>query len=101
MNDQRLHDGDCDAQVAPSIALLSREPAYLIELHAPKRSCLWAIRLTLRAAYALAGTIPVTFAEVTIREVTLPCDAESLFRVLAEARVFHRNRAGAWSPSKP
>ncbi|MGZ3453202.1 MAG: hypothetical protein ACXVEF_26605 [Polyangiales bacterium] len=73
------------------------EPAYLVEVRPPHRApSLLAIRTTLHDAISIATTVHPAFADVTIRELALPCDAESLARAVARQRVWNRTADGQW-----
>ena len=81
---------------------LEGERAYLVEVHAPRRPPgLLAIRRTLQEASGVANDVHPGVADVTIRELQLPCDATSLMRALAELRTWTRDAAGVWSPPLP
>lgn len=79
---------------------LEGDPAYLVEVRTARRPpALFAIRATLEEARAVADAVHVSVADVVIREVPLPCDAESLVRVLGSLRSWSRDAAGSWSPA--
>jgi len=80
-------------------AALEGEPAYMVEIH-PSRGAptLLAIRATLEEARLVAEAVHPAIAEVVIREMPLPCDADSLVRVLTDSRLWSRDESGAWSP---
>jgi len=87
---------------APLPQTLEGEPAYLVEVRAPRRSpSLYAVRSTLVDACLVAEAIHPSVADVVIREVRLPCDAESLVRLMSEMRAWSRDPDGAWSPPLP
>jgi hypothetical protein len=87
---------------APLPEALEGEPAYLLEVRAPRRApSLYAVRTTLVEACLVAESIHPSVADVVIREVRLPCDAESLVRLMAEMRAWSRDPDGAWVPPLP
>jgi hypothetical protein len=77
---------------------LHGEPAYLVEVRPANRPpTLLAVRATLEDAQTLAATVHPAVADVTIRELPLPCDALSLARAAAMQRVWCRSADGEWS----
>lgn len=73
------------------------DPAYLVEVRPPHRApTLLAIRATLPEAMTMAATVHPAFADVIIRELSLPCDAEALAHAVRRQRVWNRTADGAW-----
>ena len=79
---------------------LEGERAYLVEVHAPRRPPgLLAVRRSLQEASDVANAVHPGVADVTIRELLLPCDEASLLRALGELRTWTRDAAGRWTPA--
>lgn len=87
---------------APLAEPLSGEPAYLVEARPPFAGALLvAVRATLLEAVAAAGAVHPGVADVVVREMPLPCDAESLVRVMGAMRTWSREPDGSWWPPLP
>jgi hypothetical protein len=87
---------------APLAEPLSGDPAYLVEARPPAGGALLvAVRATLHEAVAAAGTVHPGVADVVVREMPLPCDAESLVRVMGAMRTWSREPDGSWWPPLP
>jgi hypothetical protein len=81
---------------------LAGEPGYLVEVRSARRPpMLLAIRTTLVDACLVAEAVHPGVADVVIREVPLPCDAESLVKLMAEMRTWSRDASGEWTPPLP
>lgn len=79
---------------------LEGEPAYLVEIHRPRRaSTLLAVRATLEDARLVAESVHPAVAEVVVRELPLPCDSETLLRALGASRLWSRDAQGVWTPA--
>jgi hypothetical protein len=73
------------------------DPAYLVEVRPPHRPpSLLAIRATLAEAMTIAATVHPAFADVLIRELALPCDADALAHAVDRQRVWNRTADGGW-----
>jgi hypothetical protein len=77
---------------------LEGEPVYLVEVQERGTTRLLAARSTLEDAVRVAGGVHPAIADVTIRELPLPCDAETLARAMASLRTWTRTPDGCWSP---
>lgn len=76
----------------PSVA----EPVYLIEVRAARGTPrLLAVRDVLEDAIHVAESVHPSVADVVIREVALPCDAQSFFA--PAKRTWSRAPDGTWS----
>lgn len=79
---------------------LEGTPAYLVEVHAPRKlPCLMAVLATLEEARLVAESVHPAIADVVVRELPLPCDATSLVRAMGTCRSWTRDGRGAWTPS--
>lgn len=73
------------------------DPAYLVEVRRPRGTpSLLAVRTTLEDAFDIAASVHPSVADVIIRELSLPCDAESLVRAASGARSWSREPNGRW-----
>ncbi len=78
------------------------EPAYFVEVRRPRgTSSLLAVRNTLDEAVFIAGSVHPSVADVLIRELSLPCDAEAMLRAATSARTWCREPTGCWVPALP
>jgi hypothetical protein len=78
------------------------EPAYFVEVRGPNQTAtLLAVRASLDEAVFLAAGVHPCVADVTIRELALPCDAGSVLRPAAHARSWSRAPSGVWTPALP
>ena len=76
--------------------------AYFVEvLRARGRTRLLAVRETLLDALTLASAVGLQTAEVLIREVPRPYQAEAMLLAAVGARTWVRDRSGAWLPEHP
>ncbi len=83
----------------PLPAPLCGDPIYLVEVRPPHgEASLLAARTTLDDAMRIADSVHPSVADVTIRELPLPCDAASLARAIASLRSWSRAPNGAWTP---
>lgn len=83
----------------PLPAPLTGEPIYLVEVRPPHgEPSLLAARTTLDDAMHIAEGVHPSVADVTIRELPLPCDAASLARAIASLRSWSRDPSGTWTP---
>jgi hypothetical protein len=105
---------DCQTEQTPALTLEQTlfdepapipqvsEPAYLIEVRPPHGAPrLLAVRDMLDEAVRVAAGVHPGVADVTIREVPLPCDAASLIAAMSESRSWTRAPNGTWSPALP
>ena len=87
---------------APLAEPLSGEPAYLVEARPPAGGAmLVAVRASLLDALVAAGAVHPGVADVVVREMPLPCDADSLVRVMGAMRTWSRAPDGSWWPPLP
>jgi hypothetical protein len=94
-----------DAETAEQPALIeplpsTSEPAYFIEVRPPRGAPrLLSARAALDDALSVAAAIHPSVADVTIREVLLPCDVSSLGEAFSRGRSWSREPNGVWSPA--
>lgn len=90
------------AAPTPLAAPLTGEPAYLVEARpASGTALLVAVRASLREAVRAADGVHPGVADVVVREMPLPCDADSLVRVMGSMRSWTREADGLWWPPLP
>jgi hypothetical protein len=76
------------------------DPAYFVEVRRPRGTpSLLAVRTTLDEAVDVAASVHPGIADVIIRELALPCDAESLLHAATGARTWSREPNGRWVPA--
>jgi len=80
------------------------DPAYFVEVRRVSDGLLGtpsllAVRTTLDEAVNVAAAVHPSVADVLIRELALPCDAESLLRAATSARTWSREPNGRWVPA--
>lgn len=84
-------------QPIPVPRALHGEPAYLVEVRVVGRApSLLAVRAALEDAFHIAASVHPGVGDVTIHELPLPCDAETLVRTYGRHRRWTRDERGTW-----